>query len=254
MHLCTKQLVTNTKIIARLCSSNLDYLTIKYRPIYLPLGLTIVIVTAVYIPPDASASIALGYLLSAINSENRAPTLKHPISQHTIPVYTPFRKKPQHTIKTVETWPEGASSHLQNCFERTNRGIFEVEDLEEYTTVLCYIRNCVDNATVDKSGCPRKEGKRRSKFSSRTVTLPSGLKTFRSDRALYSTATANLKRGIIKAEANYKRKIEDHFTNNNPQQVWQGIQHITNYKTRNHTTVNGDASLAGELNCFFAMR
>ncbi|KAJ8386074.1 hypothetical protein AAFF_G00177630 [Aldrovandia affinis] len=76
---------------------------------------------------------------------------------------------------------------------------------------------------------------------------------FRSgDRALYSAARANLKRGIRDAKAAYKRKIGDHFTNNNPRRVWQGIQHITNYKPSNRTAVNGDASLAEELNCFFA--
>ncbi|KAJ8358421.1 hypothetical protein AAFF_G00440060, partial [Aldrovandia affinis] len=70
---------------------------------------------------------------------------------------------------------------------------------------------------------------------------------FRSgDRALYSAARANLKRGIRDAKAAYKRKIGDHFTNNDPRWVWQGIQHITNYKSSNRTAVNG------ELNCFFA--
>jgi len=44
---------TNTKIIDRHCSSDLEYLTVKCRPIYLPRELTVVIVTAVYIPPDA---------------------------------------------------------------------------------------------------------------------------------------------------------------------------------------------------------
>lgn len=76
---------------------------------------------------------------------------------------------------------------------------------------------------------------------------------FRSgDRALYSTARANLKKGIREAKAAYKRKIEDHFTNNDPRQVWQGIQHITNYKTSNCTIVNSDTSLAEELDCIFA--
>ncbi|KAK1895337.1 Dynamin-3 [Dissostichus eleginoides] len=45
---------------------------------------------------------------------------------------------------------------------------------------------------------------------------------FRSgDSAQYSAARANLKRGIRDAKAAYKRKIEDHFTNNDPRRVWQ---------------------------------
>src|SRR4029434_1441481 len=76
---------------------------------------------------------------------------------------------------------------------------------------------------------------------------------FRSgDKALYSTARANLKRGIKDAKKAYKEKIEDHLTNNNPRRVWQGIQNITNYKNSNTSTVHADASLAEELNNFFA--
>ncbi|KAJ8391337.1 hypothetical protein AAFF_G00091240 [Aldrovandia affinis] len=55
--------------------------------------------------------------------------------------------------------------------------------------------------------------------------------TFRfGDRAQYSAAKANLKRGIRKAKTAYTKKIEDHFTSNNIRQVWQGIQHITSYR------------------------
>ncbi|KAL6479062.1 hypothetical protein MHYP_G00124950 [Metynnis hypsauchen] len=76
---------------------------------------------------------------------------------------------------------------------------------------------------------------------------------FRSgDRALYSAARANLKRGIKEAKATYKRKIKDHFINNDPWQVWRGIQHLTYHKTRRGTAAKGDTSLAEELNCFFA--
>ncbi|KAJ8385772.1 hypothetical protein AAFF_G00182160 [Aldrovandia affinis] len=71
------------------------------------------------------------------------------------------------------------------------------------------------------------------------------------DRAHYSTARANLKRGIREAKADYRRKIEDHLDSNNSRQVWQGVQHITNYKT-NLGAAEGDASLAEELNFFFA--
>lgn len=76
---------------------------------------------------------------------------------------------------------------------------------------------------------------------------------FRSgDGASYSAARANLKRGIRDAKATHKRKIEVHFTNNDPRLVWQGVQHITNYKTSNHRTADGEASLAEDINSFSA--
>ncbi|KAI4893084.1 hypothetical protein NFI96_025601, partial [Prochilodus magdalenae] len=60
----------------------------------------------------------------------------------------------------------------------------------------------------------------------------------------------NLKRSIKEAKTTYKRKLEDHFSNNDPWQVWQGIQHLSNHKTRSCTTVKGDASLVEELDRF----
>ncbi|KAI4900154.1 hypothetical protein NFI96_023881, partial [Prochilodus magdalenae] len=56
----------------------------------------------------------------------------------------------------MKTWPEGTSSQLQDCFEWTNWHVFEDQDLEEYTsTVLYYIKNCVDDVTVEHQGAPK---------------------------------------------------------------------------------------------------
>ena len=84
--------------------------------------------------------------------------------------------------------------------------------------------------------------------SSRTATLPSG----RATQKLYSAARANLKRGITKAKQDYKTKIEDHLSNHNPRQMWQGIQEITNFRGQNNTAVDSSDQLAEELNTFFA--
>lgn len=69
---------------------------------------------------------------------------------------------------------------------------------------------------------------------------------------LYSVARANQKRGIREVKAAYRRRIEDCFQNNNSRQVWQGVQHITNYRPSNTAAEAGDATLGEELNCFFA--
>ncbi len=53
--------------------------------------------------------------------------------------------------KTVKTWPQAASQHLQDRFNRTNWDVFEHPDLEVFTdSVLFYIKNCIDIVTVDK--------------------------------------------------------------------------------------------------------
>ncbi|KAK1875668.1 182 kDa tankyrase-1-binding protein [Dissostichus eleginoides] len=67
---------------------------------------------------------------------------------------------------------------------------------------------------------------------------------FRSgDRALYSAARVDLRRGIIKAKADYKTKIEEQLASNNPRQVWQGIQSITIYRGCDLTA--GDSTSCG---------
>ncbi len=58
---------TNANIIDSHCSPDLEYLTVKCRPFYLPQEFDAVLITAVYIPTDANANKAQSYLLHAIN-------------------------------------------------------------------------------------------------------------------------------------------------------------------------------------------
>lgn len=55
-------------------------MSVRCRPYFLPRELTVVIVTAVYIPPDTNASAVLSLLLNAINEQQRA----HPDGVHII--------------------------------------------------------------------------------------------------------------------------------------------------------------------------
>ena len=51
------------------CSPDIEAMSVVCRPFYLPRELTVVIITAVYIPPDANISIALTtYMIVSINS------------------------------------------------------------------------------------------------------------------------------------------------------------------------------------------
>lgn len=98
-------------------------------------------------------------------------------------------------------------------------------------SVLCYIKTCIDNVTVDKTIMiypnhkPWMTKEVQLLVKRRNITFRSG------DKALYSVATANLKRGIGKAKSDYRRRTEDHLNGKNSEQVWQGLEHITNHKT-----------------------
>lgn len=72
--------------------------------------------------------------------------------------------------------------------------------------------------------------------------------TFRSgDGLLYSAARDNLIRRISKTRSDYRTKMEDQLSSNSIRQIWQGNQHITNYRP-NLTTTTGNPLLAEKLN------
>lgn len=62
----------NVHPVKSFCSPDLEYLMIKCRPFWLPREFTAVIITAVYIPPQADTDRALRELYSAISSEETA--------------------------------------------------------------------------------------------------------------------------------------------------------------------------------------
>ncbi len=60
--------MSNTAVDSH-CSPDLEYVTVKCRPIYLPREFTVVMITAVYIPPDANANSAIGLLHGSISNQ-----------------------------------------------------------------------------------------------------------------------------------------------------------------------------------------
>lgn len=57
----------NAKVISSHCSPDIEFLTIKCRPFYMPREFTTVIITAVYIPPNANTKGALSVLYRFIS-------------------------------------------------------------------------------------------------------------------------------------------------------------------------------------------
>ena len=305
---------TDSSVVSSHCSQDLEYITVKCRPFHLAREHCAVLITIVYIAPDANANNALAVLHDTITSQQRRyPDAVHVVAgdfnhvdlkkvlpklyQHVkcatrgnntldkvysnikngyraiqqpplgsgiveqpsdhmslllIPAYTPIRRSAPTTTRMVKTWPEGAMGQLQDCFENTDWSIFENEDLEQYTAaVLGYIKHCIDTVTVDKQV---KVYPNTKPWMTKVVTslLKERDRAFKAgDQELYSVARANLKKGIREAKAEYRSKIEDHLQSNNTREVWQGVQHLTNFKPSG-PSADGDASKAEELNRFFA--
>ncbi|XP_076875781.1 NACHT, LRR and PYD domains-containing protein 3-like isoform X3 [Brachyhypopomus gauderio] len=58
---------TSTNIVQTYCSPHLEFIILKYRPIYLPREFTVVFLTAIYIPPHADVELALTSLHDALH-------------------------------------------------------------------------------------------------------------------------------------------------------------------------------------------
>ncbi|KAK3548865.1 hypothetical protein QTP70_021277 [Hemibagrus guttatus] len=81
------------------------------------------------------------------------------ISVMLIPAYRPLVRHSKPVLKQVKTWPAGAISALQDCFECTDWNMFREAatngdsiNLENYTTsVTSYNGKCIDDVTVSKT-------------------------------------------------------------------------------------------------------
>ncbi|KAK3517233.1 hypothetical protein QTP70_001244 [Hemibagrus guttatus] len=184
------------------------------------------------------------------------PTSATQISVMLIPAYRLLVRRSKPVLKLVKTWPEGAISALQECFECTDWNMFREAatngdsiNLEEYTTsVTSYIGKCIDDVTVSKTITTRYNQK-----PWMTAEVHALLKlresTFRAaDKEALRTARAKLSRAIKEAKSTHARRIHGHFQDSrDSRRMWQGIEVITNYKTT-PSACDSDASLPDALN------
>ncbi|KAI5618092.1 gastrula zinc finger protein XlCGF28.1-like [Silurus asotus] len=68
----------------------------------------------------------------------------------------------------------------------------------------------------------------------------------------YKAASYSVRRAVKDAKRRYGSKLESQFQQGGSRSLWQGLRTITDYKTPSSRMVNADASLADELNTFYA--
>ncbi len=302
----------NIHSIKSFCSPDLEFHTLLCRPFWLPRDFTAIIITAVYIPPQANTDQALKELYRNISEQetehpdaafvitgdfNKANfrTIAPKYFQHvTINTrgdrtldhcYTPFRdaykslprppfcksdhssvlllpayrqklKREAPALRTVHCWSDQSDAILQDCFDHVDWDMFRAaseDDIEAYSdTVTCFIRKCIDDVVPTKTiriypnQKPWINSDVRSALSARTSAYKSGNSDDRKQ------ASYDLRRTIKAAKRTYKNNVEEHFNNNNPRSMWQGINNITGFKGIKPATVNIAASLPDELNTFYA--
>ncbi|KAK3521200.1 hypothetical protein QTP70_000479 [Hemibagrus guttatus] len=174
--------------------------------------------------------------------------------------YRPLVRRSKPVLKQVKTWPEGAISALQDCFECTDWDMFrkaatngDTTDLEEYTSsVNSYFSKCIDDVTISKSITTRSNQKPWMTAKVR-VLMKSRVSAFRvGDKDALRTAWAKLSRAIREAKRTHSQRIHGHFqSSGDTRRMWQSIQSITNYRPA-PPACDSDASLPDALNSFYA--
>ncbi|KAI4891531.1 hypothetical protein NFI96_008442, partial [Prochilodus magdalenae] len=249
----------NSVLVSSYCSPLVEFMVVRCRPFYLPREFTAVLIISVYIPPGATAKAALCELYSAISGlQNTHPDGLFIVAGDFNHVNLK-RSKP--VLKQVRTWPSGAISALQDCFEHTDCQMFReaatysttTVDLEEYTSsVTSYIGKCIDDVTVSKTITTRPNQKPWMTAEVRALLKARDSAFKEGDKAALRKARAKLSRGIREAKRAHGQSIHSHFKDSgDARRMWQGIQAITNYRTA-PPACDSDASLPDALNHFYA--
>ncbi|XP_072911359.1 uncharacterized protein [Hemitrygon akajei] len=173
---------------------------------------------------------------------------------------SPHTDRSRPVQKQVKTWPAGAISALQDCFENTDWHMFreaatdgDSTNLEEYTaSVTSYISKCIDDVTLSKTITTHANQKPWMTAEVRAL-LRARDSAFRAgNKAALTTARAKLSRAIRGAKCAHAQLIHSYFQDSGDTRcMWKGIQDITNYKTTSPDCA-GDASLPNVLNNFYA--
>ncbi|KAK3540975.1 hypothetical protein QTP86_007696 [Hemibagrus guttatus] len=85
---------------------------------------------------------------------------------------------------------------------------------------------------------------------SRSAAYNSGLASGNMDE--YKAACYSMCRVVKEAKRHYGKKLESQFHQSGSRRLWQGLRTITDHRTPSSRMVNADASLADELNTFYA--
>ncbi|KAK1798910.1 hypothetical protein P4O66_007179 [Electrophorus voltai] len=146
------------------------------------------------------------------------------LSLFLLPRYVPLKHV---KIATKAVWAEGAVSSLQHQFHNTDWSMFSSQatvdshtDLNKYTSAVTdYINSFIDNVTTGRYVKIFPNLKAWMNAEVRLLLKARDIALMARDAEAYSSARANLKRGIRKAKHTYKLSIEEHFHSSDPHRI-----------------------------------
>lgn len=302
--------------LTRSCTPNLELLSIMCRPFYLPREFTSVIISAVYIPPQADTDTALCELHEALtqhqtqhrdaalivsgdfnsaNLKRAAPNFYQHISCPTrgerildhcytmvkdgyraqsrppfgksdhaaiflMPKYKQRLKQEVPVQREVACWTDKSVAALQDALDDADWDMFRNssgDDVSVFTEAVVGLIGKLAKDTVEKKTIrtfpnqkPWVDKTIRDVLRSRTAAYNKGLAS--GDMELYRAASYNVRKAVKEAKQRYGRKLESQLQQSDSRSLWQGLRKITDYKVKNTGMTNADATLADELNNFYA--
>ena len=166
-------------------------------------------------------------------------------------VYLCVHSKP---VRHFKCWSPQAIGTLQDCLDSTVWSNFwsdGQDDIDTFTdTVTSYIQFCesvcipVRTVTVYNNSKPWFNNELRLLCKRKYLAFKCG------DTANYKKLKYEFQRAVVKAKSAYRIKLENKLKANDIKGVWQGLQSITDYKTKHHAPAS-DPSLPDELNNFY---
>ncbi|KAK3561947.1 hypothetical protein QTP86_019075, partial [Hemibagrus guttatus] len=129
----------------------------------------------------------------------------------------PLVRRSKTVLKQVKTWPAGAISALQDCFECTDWDMFreaatncDTTDLEEYmSSVTSYISKFIDDVTISKSITTRSNQK--PWMTTKMRALLKSRDSRAEDKDALRTAWAKLSQAMREAKRAHSQRIHGHF-------------------------------------------
>lgn len=171
-----------------------------------------------------------------------------------IPKYRQKLKVSKPTVKHFKCWSPQAIETLQDCLDSTVWSNFwsdGQDDIDSFTdTVTAYIQFCesvcipVRTVTVFNNSKPWFNNELRLLCRKKHSAFKCG------DMTNYKKLKYDFQRAVVNAKASYKAKLEKKLQANDIKGVWQGLQDITDFKTKHHAPVS-DPALPDKLNNFY---
>ncbi|KAI4885725.1 hypothetical protein NFI96_026178, partial [Prochilodus magdalenae] len=254
----------NVHFTESFCSPDIEYLTISCRPRWLPREVSGVIVTAVYIPPQADADLTLGKLYEAVNRQETACIVVGDFNKAN------FRKVAPKFVQHVLCSTRGSRmldhcyTHFHDVYKPLPRPQFGKSDHSSILLLPTY-RQKLKQAPPTIRDVHRWTDQSDSMLQDcfdhvdwemfwEALTIRAALTAaFKSGHMEeYKKASYALRKTIRAAKREYRAKVESQFNTTNTRSLWQGLNTITDFRRETPSVDHISAALPDELNTFYA--